>query len=68
MDLRQNNSDTALDQPTNLDEDPMAAIERWVSTREERVRESEELRLRAERSVAKVRRSVDELKRSVGLE
>jgi hypothetical protein len=68
MDLRQNNSDTTLDQPTNLDEDPMAAIERWLSTREQRVRESEELRLRAERSVAKVRRSVDELKRSVGLE
>jgi uncharacterized Zn finger protein len=68
MDLRQNNSDRTLDQPTNLDEDPMAAIERWLSTREQRVRESEELRLRAERSVAKVRRSVDELKRSVGLE
>lgn len=68
MELRQNNSQAAEGQATSLDENPWAVIERWLATREQRVRESEEIRLRAEKSVEEAAKSVERLKRSVGLE
>jgi hypothetical protein len=68
MELRQNNSQTPEGRAMNLDENPWTAIEQWLATREQRVRESEEIRLRVEKSVEEAAKSVEDLKRSVGLE
>jgi hypothetical protein len=65
MEIRQNNSTAAEVDP---DENPRAVIEEWLATREERERRRDASLLAAERQVEKARKSVERLKRSVGLE
>jgi len=68
MELRQNNSETAEGPPASPDENPRAAMERWLATREQRERKRDASLLNVERQVEKARQSVEDLKRSVGLE
>jgi hypothetical protein len=65
--VRQNNPD--LNWPNGLCGKPLPpAVEEWLRTREEGKREREEAYARINRRLEEARKTIDRMKRSVGLE
>jgi hypothetical protein len=65
--LRQNKSD--LDWPNGLCGKPLPpAVEEWLRTRDQGKRESEEAFTRINHRLEETKKTIDRLKRSVGLE
>lgn len=67
QELRQNKSD--LEWPNGLGGEPLPpAIEEWLTTHKQEDRERQEALANLHRNIEKTRKTIDRLKRSVGLE